>query len=59
MRKAHRLTLGLLLAFAPPATSMAQATIDVAKVTCEQLVLLQVADPDHLQSWNESPCPYT
>ena len=27
---------------------MAQTTIDVAKVTCEQLVLLQVADPDHL-----------
>jgi acid stress chaperone HdeB len=51
MRKTHRLTLGLLLASASPATCVAQTTIDVAKITCEQLVLLQVADPDHLAIW--------
>ena len=35
------------------AISMAQAqtTIDVAKISCEQFVLLQVSDPDYLAIW--------
>jgi acid stress chaperone HdeB len=51
MRKAHRLLFGLLLASASTQTGVAQTTIDVAKITCEQLILLQVADPDHLAIW--------
>jgi hypothetical protein len=51
MKKASRALFGLLLASALPTASLAQTTIDVAKITCEQLVLLQVADPDHLAIW--------
>jgi acid stress chaperone HdeB len=29
----------------------AQTTIDVAKITCEQLVLMKVVDPDYLAVW--------
>ena len=38
---------------ASAALSMAQAqtTIDVAKISCEQFVLLRVADPDYLAIW--------
>jgi hypothetical protein len=51
MKNASRGLFGLLLASALPMASLAQTTIDVAKITCEQLVLLQVADPDHLAIW--------
>jgi hypothetical protein len=51
MKNASRALFGLLLASASTMTSLAQTTIDVAKITCEQLVLLQVADPDHLAIW--------
>jgi hypothetical protein len=51
MTKAEKLAFGLLLASIAPITAVAQTTIDVAKITCEQLVLLQVADPDHLAIW--------
>src|SRR5215470_11886621 len=51
MRKANHLLVALLLASVPSAAGLAQTTIDVAKITCEQLVLLQVADPDHLAIW--------
>jgi acid stress chaperone HdeB len=50
MRKANQLLFGGLLASAATATA-AQTTIDVSKITCEQLILLQVADPDHLAIW--------
>jgi acid stress chaperone HdeB len=35
------------------ATSLAQAqtTIDFSKITCEQFVLLRVADPDYIAIW--------
>jgi acid stress chaperone HdeB len=51
MRKANQLFFGLLLASAATATAVAQTTIDVSKITCEQLILLQVPDPDHLAIW--------
>jgi len=35
----------------PRRRPLEQTTVDVAKMTCEQLVLLQVADPDHLAMW--------
>ena len=31
--------------------AQAQTTIDVAKISCEQFVLLRVADPDYLAIW--------
>ena len=51
MKNASRALFGLLLGSALPMASLAQTTIDVAKITCEQLVLLQVADRDHLAIW--------
>ena len=51
MKNASRALYGLLLASASTAACLAQTTVDVAKITCEQLVLLQVADPDHLAIW--------
>ena len=41
--------LGVGLAATPPVA--AQTTIDVAKISCKQFVLLQVADPDYLAVW--------
>jgi acid stress chaperone HdeB len=29
----------------------AQVTIDVAKITCEQLTLMKIADPDYIAIW--------
>ena len=29
----------------------AQTTIDVAKITCQQLTLMKVADPDYIAIW--------
>lgn len=40
-----------LIAFGNSAPALAQTTIDVAKITCDQLVLLKVADPDYLAVW--------
>jgi acid stress chaperone HdeB len=51
MTKANLLLFGLLLGCAASMSAVAQTTIDVSKITCEQLVLLQVADPDHLAIW--------
>jgi acid stress chaperone HdeB len=34
-----------------PSTASAQVTIDVAKITCEQFVLVKVADPNVLAAW--------
>jgi acid stress chaperone HdeB len=51
MRKANQLFFGVVLASAATATAVAQTRIDVSKITCEQLIPLQVADPDHLAIW--------
>ena len=51
MKNANHVLFGLLLASFPSGPGLAQTTIDVAKITCEQLVLLKVADPDHIAIW--------
>jgi acid stress chaperone HdeB len=51
MKNANHTLFGLLLASVPFAPCLAQTTIDVAKITCEQLVLMKVADPDHIAIW--------
>jgi acid stress chaperone HdeB len=43
------LTLALTALAAPPAS--AQVTIDVAKITCDQLVLFKVAQPHDIAMW--------
>ena len=43
------LTLALAPLAAPPAT--AQVTIDVAKITCDQLILFRVAQPHDIAMW--------
>ena len=43
------LTLALMTFAVPPAT--AQVTIDVAKITCDQLVLFKVAEPHEIAMW--------
>jgi acid stress chaperone HdeB len=50
MKNANYMLFGVLVAI-PSATGLAQTTIDVAKITCEQLVLMKVADPDHIAIW--------
>jgi len=42
---------GVLLASVIAPVAQAQTTIDVAKISCEQFVLLQVSDPDYLAIW--------
>jgi hypothetical protein len=51
MKNANHVFFGLLLAFFPSGPGLAQTTVDIAKITCEQLVLLKVADPDHIAIW--------
>ena len=51
MKNANHMLFGLLLASVPFVPCLAQTTIDVAKITCEQLVLMKVADPDHIAIW--------
>jgi acid stress chaperone HdeB len=41
----------LLLALQSAPAAQAQVTIDMAKVTCEQYLLFQVADPQHIAIW--------
>jgi acid stress chaperone HdeB len=43
------LTLALMIFAAPPAT--AQVTIDVARITCDQLILFKVALPHDIAMW--------
>src|SRR4051794_25941954 len=41
----------LLLALQSAPAAQAQVTIDMAKITCEQYLLFQVADPQHIAIW--------
>jgi acid stress chaperone HdeB len=49
MRKGRLLSIVLLLL--SPSPAQAQTTIDAAKITCKQFVLLQVASPDNIAIW--------
>jgi hypothetical protein len=53
MRNLIGTCLGSLLAFGHCSTGLAQTTIDVAEITCEQFSLLKVqgADPDQIAIW--------
>ena len=51
MRNARRSLMGLAFAVAASSACGAQTTVDVAKITCEQLTLMRVADPDHIAIW--------
>lgn len=42
---------GAIFALLMTSFAQAQTTIDVAKITCEQFVLMRVADPDYLAIW--------
>ena len=41
----------LLFGFASCATGQAQVTIDVSKITCDQLTLMKITDPDNIAIW--------
>jgi acid stress chaperone HdeB len=47
--KSARLTI--IPALLAASAAQAQTTIDVAKISCEQFVLMQVAPPDYLAIW--------
>ena len=42
---------GLMLGVFAASEGQAQTTIDVAKITCQQLTLMKVADPDYIAIW--------
>jgi acid stress chaperone HdeB len=43
--------IGLMSALLVASIAHAQTTIDVAKITCEQFVLITVAEPEHIAIW--------
>jgi acid stress chaperone HdeB len=43
--------LSIVLSLLALSTAQAQTTIDAAKITCKQFVLLQVASPEHIAIW--------
>jgi len=50
--KMNRITCsGLMAALLAASTAQAQTTIDVAKITCEQFVLMTVAEPEQIAIW--------
>ena len=42
---------GLMAALLVASIAQAQTTIDVAKITCEQFVLMTVAEPEQIAIW--------
>jgi hypothetical protein len=48
MKRASSIVISALLA---ASAAQAQTTIDVAKISCEQFVLMQVLPPDYLAIW--------
>jgi acid stress chaperone HdeB len=48
MKRASSIVISALLA---ASAAQAQTTIDVAKISCEQFVLMKVAPPDYLAIW--------
>ena len=42
---------GLLFCLAAVASARAQVTIDVSKITCKELILSTVFEPDHIAYW--------
>jgi len=44
-------SLGIAFLLFPLSTVQAQTTIDAAKITCKQFVLMQVASPENIAIW--------
>ena len=42
---------GIIAAMLVATFAQAQTTIDVAKISCDQFVLMTVADPDYIAIW--------
>jgi hypothetical protein len=42
---------GVISVLLAVSAASAQTTIDVAKISCEQFVLMKVADPDYIAIW--------
>jgi acid stress chaperone HdeB len=51
MKTLSGILTGLLIFGGASPACLAQTTIDVSKITCDQLVLMKVADPDHIAIW--------
>ena len=51
MKTLSGMLVGLLVLGGTSPACLAQTTIDVSKITCDQLVLMKVADPDHIAIW--------
>src|SRR5262249_705103 len=51
MRFFGAIAAALMLAVGFGTGARAQVTIDVAKITCDQLILFKVADPDYIALW--------
>jgi len=43
--------LSIILSLLSLSTALAQTTIDAAKITCKQFVLLEVASPENIAIW--------
>jgi acid stress chaperone HdeB len=51
MKTLSGMLIGLVIFGGASSAGLAQTTIDVSKITCDQLVLMKVADPDHIAIW--------
>ena len=51
MNKATLAIAGFLLTLLAAPTARAQVLLDVSKITCDQLILWKVTDPQHIAMW--------
>ena len=51
MTKGKLVLPALALALSTLTPARAQVSVDIAKITCEQFLLFQVADPQHIAIW--------
>jgi acid stress chaperone HdeB len=51
MKTSKLVASGLLIALLSPASTRAQVTIDVSKITCDQFNLYKVTDPRNIAIW--------
>jgi len=51
MTRVKLLLVTLILMLGPASDSRSQVTVDVAKITCDQMLLFRVTDPDNIAMW--------
>jgi acid stress chaperone HdeB len=51
MTRVKLLLVTLVLTLGPASVARSQVTIDVAKITCDQMLLFKVTDPDNIAMW--------